>query len=76
MDEQCMYLLQLKEDSMWAKWTDVAFSRLDINSDGYIDLDEIVSIMPGSYSDGDDSDETYMVALSKVRASRVKTGII
>ncbi len=45
--------LQLKQDDLWAKWMDVAFSKLDSNGDGYISLDEIVSTVPGSDDAGD-----------------------
>lgn len=63
--------LQLKEDSLWAKWTDVAFSRLDSNNDGFISLDEIVNTMPQSSDSSDDSDDAHLVALSQVRAFEV-----
>ena len=59
--------VQVKEDSLWAEWTDVAFSRLDSNGDGFISLDEIVSIMPASYSEGEDAEDAHLVALSQVR---------
>ena len=57
--------VQLKGDSLWAKWTDVAFSKLDSNGDGFISLDEIVSTMPTS--DSDDEYNAHLVAVSQAR---------
>lgn len=57
-------LVQLKEDSLWAEWTDVAFEKLDSNGDGYISLDEIMSTMPTS--DSDDEANAHLVAVSQV----------
>lgn len=53
---------QLQDDNLWAKWIDVAFSKLDLNSDGFISVDEIVRAMPGDSQD--DSDR--LLAISKV----------
>ena len=56
---------QLKQDDLWAKWMDVAFSKLDSNGDGYISLDEIVSTVPGS-DDAADVDN-HLIAVSQAR---------
>ena len=40
-------LLQLQKDGEWAKWVDLAFSKLDTNDDGYIDLEELIAQLPG-----------------------------
>lgn len=54
---------QLQDDNLWAKWIDVAFSKLDVNGDGFISVDEIVRAMPGDSQDESDR----LLALSKVR---------
>ena len=54
---------QLKQDDLWAKWMDVAFSKLDSNGDGYISLGEIVSTVPGS-DDANDIDN-HLIAVSQ-----------
>ncbi len=54
---------QLQDDNLWAKWIDVAFSKLDVNGDGFISVDEIVRHMPESHDEND-----RMNAVSKVRA--------
>ena len=56
---------QLKQDGLWAKWMDVAFSKLDSNGDGYISLDEIVSTVPGSDDAGDA--DNHLIAVSQAR---------
>ena len=56
---------QLKQDDLWAKWMDVAFSKLDSNGDGFISLDEIVSTVPGS-DDAADADN-HLIAVSQAR---------
>jgi hypothetical protein len=53
---------QLQDDNLWAKWIDVAFSKLDLNSDGFISVDEIVRAMPGDSQDESDR----LLAISKV----------
>ena len=36
----------LQKDSLWSRWVDVAFGKLDSNGDGYIDLDELINRLP------------------------------
>ncbi len=56
-------LAQLQDDNLWAKWIDVAFSKMDANGDGFISVDEIVSHMP----EGASSNESARLnAISKV----------
>ena len=38
--------VQLQQDELWSKWVELAFSKLDSNGDGYIDLNELVSKLP------------------------------
>ncbi len=54
---------QLKQDDLWAKWMDVAFSKLDSNGDGFISLEEIVSTVPGS--DDARDDDNRLIAVSQ-----------
>lgn len=61
---------QLQDDKLWAKWIDVVFSKLDVNGDGFISVDEIVRAMPGDSQDESDR----LLAVSKVRSIR-NTGI-
>lgn len=44
------FAVQLQQDKLWSTWVDVAFNKLDSNGDGYIDLDELISLLP---ADGD-----------------------
>ena len=60
--------LQLKQDDLWAKWMDVAFSKLDSNGDGYISLDEIVSTVPGSDDAGDVDNRLIAVSQASRRS--------
>lgn len=39
-------LVQLQQDSLWSKWVDMAFQKLDSNGDGFLDLEEIISQLP------------------------------
>ena len=57
---------QLKQDDLWSKWMDVAFSKLDSNGDGYISLGEIVDTVPGS-DDANDIDN-HLIAVSQAGA--------
>lgn len=38
--------MQLQQDELWSKWVEMAFQKLDVNGDGYIDLNELVSKLP------------------------------
>ena len=38
--------MSAQKDKLWSRWVDVAFSKLDSNGDGYIDLDELIVRLP------------------------------
>lgn len=38
--------MQLQQDQLWSRWVDLAFGKLDSNSDGYLDLDELITRLP------------------------------
>ena len=38
--------VQLQQDQVWAQWVELAFSKLDSNGDGFIDLDELIAKLP------------------------------
>lgn len=38
--------LQLQKDGSWATWVNLAFERMDGNSDGFISLEELVELLP------------------------------
>lgn len=37
------------QEQEWQSYVDQAFSRMDLDGDGYIDLDELLSELPPSY---------------------------
>jgi calcium-dependent protein kinase len=37
------------QEQEWQSFVDQAFSRMDLDGDGYIDLDELLSELPPSY---------------------------
>lgn len=45
---------QLQQDDLWVRWVDQAFSKLDLNGDGYISLEEIMHHLPLVTTDPDD----------------------
>ncbi len=40
------------------RWVDEAFSKLDVNGDGFISMDEIMDKLPFETSDPDDDQES------------------
>jgi len=42
-------LLQVMQEQEWQSYVDQAFSRMDLDGDGYIDLDELLSELPPAY---------------------------
>jgi len=63
LPDMSLHRAQLKQDDLWSKWMDVAFSKLDSNGDGYISLGEIVDTVPGS-DDANDIDN-HLIAVSQ-----------
>lgn len=37
------------QEAEWASYVDQAFSRMDLDGDGFIDLDELLSELPAAY---------------------------
>ena len=48
---------QLQEDRMWASWMDIAFAKLDVNGDGFISLEELLSCLPEATATANAADE-------------------
>ena len=38
--------VQLQQDELWSSWVEMAFTKLDSNGDGFIDLEELISKLP------------------------------
>ena len=36
----------MQQDTLWSRWVDIAFGKLDSNGDGFIDLDELLVRLP------------------------------
>ncbi|KAK9823598.1 hypothetical protein WJX72_004124 [[Myrmecia] bisecta] len=56
----------LQQDRLWTQWVDVAFSKLDVDGDGHISLEEIVSRLPPELDD-DDEEERLLAARRMLR---------
>ncbi len=54
----CDMCAQLQQDDLWVRWVDQAFSKLDLNGDGYISLEEIMHKLPLMTTDPDDDIES------------------
>jgi Ca2+-binding EF-hand superfamily protein len=39
----------MMQEQEWQSYVDGAFSRMDLDGDGYIDLDELLSELPPAY---------------------------
>ena len=50
--------VQLQQDELWEQWVGQAFSKLDLNGDGYISLEEIMHKLPLMTTDPDDDVES------------------
>ncbi len=51
-------MLQLQSEKGWERWVDDAFSKLDINGDGFISMEEILDKLPLETTDPDDDMES------------------
>ena len=51
-------MLQLQSEKSWVRWVDEAFSKLDINGDGFISMEEILDKLPLETTDPDDDQES------------------
>lgn len=54
----CSWWLQLQSEKSWVRWVDEAFSKLDINGDGFISMEEILDKLPLETTDPDDDMES------------------
>ena len=50
--------MQLQSEKGWERWVDDAFSKLDINGDGFISMEEILDKLPLETTDPDDDMES------------------
>ena len=50
--------MQLQTEKSWVRWVDEAFSKLDINGDGFISMEEILDKLPLETTDPDDDMES------------------
>ena len=50
--------MKLQSEKGWARWVDEAFSKLDINGDGFISMEEIMDKLPLETTDPDDDMES------------------
>ncbi len=53
-----VHMLQLQTEKSWVRWVDEAFSKLDINGDGFISMEEILDKLPLETTDPDDDMES------------------
>ena len=57
-DEDAQCAVQLQSEKSWERWVDEAFSKLDINGDGFISMEEIMDKLPLETTDPDDDMES------------------
>ena len=59
--------MQLQQDKLWASWVDLAFSKLDSNGDGFIDLDELISNLPVDLENDSDTRNKLLLEVDILR---------
>ena len=57
-DEDAQCAVQLQSEKSWVRWVDEAFSKLDVNGDGFISMEEIMDKLPLETTDPDDDMES------------------
>lgn len=54
------------QEQEWQSYVDQAFSRMDLDGDGYIDLDELLSELPSAYFNEPDSEDDRMAEAKRM----------
>ena len=69
--------VKLQSEKSWERWVDDAFSKLDVNGDGFISMEEIMDKLPLETTDPDDdmeSERFLQVASSSYTLTSQKEG--
>jgi calcium-dependent protein kinase len=62
------FCVQVMQEQEWQSYVDQAFNRMDLDGDGFIDLDELLSELPAAYfSEPSSEDERIAEAKRMLR---------